>query len=235
MEKDAENSRKQLEGLARQQEELEGLSSPEDFLKFIQKQGMKEEDIQRMFGGDQGFMEDACKSMLDRAAAIPDAERLQGCSADSAEKALRDAEALHEAICGIERHGQAPVAGDTVRETAVAAAEAPAVAPARQAKPAPAEEPVKIPEHRLQYQKDADGRYTSVELRCELPGVPDMAHIALDVSEKFVRLTTAAPGPRFAVNAGPFPVLIDPSGARAKYSKRRSELTVTVPAKLAQP
>jgi len=64
-----------------------------------------------------------------------------------------------------------------------------------------------------------------------MPGVADMSAILLDVSEKHIRLSTCAPAPRYAVNAGPFPVLIDPSAARAKYSKRKQELSIEVPAK----
>jgi len=40
------------------------------------------------------------------------------------------------------------------------------------------------------------------------------------------------PHPRYAVNAGPFPVLIEPGMARAKYSKKREELSISVPAKV---
>jgi len=86
--------------------------------------------------------------------------------------------------------------------------------------------------YRLQYQKDEAGKYTVVELKCNLPGVADMSVINLDVSEKHLRLSTMAPAPLYAVNAGPFPVLIDPSGARAKYSKKREELSISVPAKM---
>ena len=38
----------------------------------------------------------------------------------------------------------------------------------------------------------------------------------LDIAEKHVRLNTVAPAPRYVVNAGPFPVLIEPTAARAK-------------------
>jgi len=88
----------------------------------------------------------------------------------------------------------------------------------------PPKEEVIIPDHRLQYQKDANGRYTSVELKCTLPGVSDMSMIALDVADRHVRLNTCKPAPRYCVNAGPFPVLIDAGAARAKYSKKREEL-----------
>merc|ERR1711907_704504 len=99
-------------------------------------------------------------------------------------------------------------------------------------KPPPPKEPeIIVPVYRLQYEKDEDGRVTSVEIKCNLPGVTDMSIINLDVAEKHIRLNTVPPAPRYAVNAGPFPVRIDPSAARAKYSKKREELSVSVPAK----
>merc|ERR1712060_543220 len=104
--------------------------------------------------------------------------------------------------------------------------------PAKKAPPPPKEPEVIIPRYRLQYEKDENGRYKSVELKCSLPGVADMSMINLDVSEKHLRLSTTPPAPRYAVNAGPFPVLIDASAARAKYSKKREELSVSVPAKV---
>ena len=88
-----------------------------------------------------------------------------------------------------------------------------------------------LPNHRLQYKKDGDGKYVAMELICELPGVQDMSCIVLDIAEKHVRLSTVDPAPRYVVNAGPFPVLIDPSAAKAKFSKKRAELSVLVPAK----
>lgn len=97
---------------------------------------------------------------------------------------------------------------------------------------APPEPEVMIPMYRLQYTKDDKGRYATVELKCTLPGVADMSAINLDVSEKHLRLSTMDPHPRYAVNAGPFPVLIEPGMARAKYSKKREELSISVPAKV---
>merc|ERR1719298_363186 len=133
--------------------------------------------------------------------------------------ALKKVEELHGTLFG----------PDTPEET-----HAPEPAPERPARraPSPPKEPeVTIPMYRLQYQKDEAGKYTSVELKCTLPGVADMSGINLDLSDRHLRLTTVAPAPRYAVNAGPFPVLIDPNGARAKYSKKREELSISVPAK----
>merc|ERR1719401_1076755 len=106
------------------------------------------------------------------------------------------------------------------------ALEPPAPAPAPRRPPPP--EP-KIPEHRVQYQKDDNGRLASVELRCELPGVGSMDDIEVDVSERHLRLRTLAPA--YVVNVGPFPDLVEATAARAKFSKKRHELTLSVPAK----
>mmetsp|Transcript_41477 Transcript_41477/g.115268 ORF Transcript_41477/g.115268 Transcript_41477/m.115268 type:complete len:364 (-) Transcript_41477:115-1206(-) len=218
MESGAEAARKQMENLQRQQEQLEQLRSPEDFLRFMHQEGsVTEEDLQRIFGGDEQHMERCLKGMLDRAA-TGGTDRTW----EEPEKALKAAEQVHAALCG------SAASPEAVDSPAPAAAVAPTL-PVRVAKPP--EEEVRIPDHRLQYQKDADGRYVGVELRCTLPGVSDMSAIALDVSEKHVRLTTCAPAPRYAVNAGPFPVLIEPSAARAKYSKRKTELSISVPSK----
>lgn len=224
MEADAEAARKQLDGLTKQQEQLESLQSPEDLMKFMHEQGMSQEDLQRMFAGDQQHMENCCQGMLDRATALPESER-----ARDPEATLQAAEELHAHLCEA-AGGAAPPEPRGRKE---AGGKEPAVPkPAKVALvPKPVEEPVKIAEHRLQYQKDAEGRYIGVELRVELPGVADMSSIMLDISEKYLRLTTCAPGPKYAVNAGPFPVLIEASQARAKYSKKRAELSVSVPAK----
>jgi hypothetical protein len=229
MEKDAEDARAQLESLASQQEQLEKLQSPEDFMKFMSEQGMGNEDLQRMFTGDQQHMENFCQAMIDKAAGKPKTEQ------EDPEETLKAAEELHASLCGLSGKGAPPPstssrerqkAGDAPESGRLEAEKTAAAVPKK-----PVEEPVKIPDHRLQYQKDAEGRYSSVELRCDLPGVADMSSIMLDISEKYLRLTTSAPGPKYAVNAGPFPVLIDASAARAKFSKKRSELSVTVPAK----
>jgi len=218
MEKGQEATRKQMQALQEQQEKLEMLKSPEDIVKFMASSGMKEEDLQRMFSGDVEHMEACMKGMLDKAM-VPEGKNPM----EDADTAVKAAEKLHSTLMG---------SGQEAPEDGKAAPADPA-APTRPAsvKKKPAEEEVKIPEHRLQYEKDSDGRYTNVELRCIMPGISSMSAIALDVSEKHVRLSTVAPAPKYVVNAGPFPVLIEPSEARAKYSKKREELTVSVPAK----
>jgi len=213
MEQGKEDTRRQLEELQKQQEQMERLQSPEDFLKFMHQEGMSEEDLRRMFSGDEKHMESCMKGMLEKAVAPDSKSKLV-----NPDVAVSAAEELHAAICG----GEAP---PPPAETSAAPA------PPKEAVRKPEEEVI-IPDHRLQYQKDADGRFVSVELKCTLPGVSDMSMIALDVADRHVRLTTCKPAPRYCVNAGPFPVLIDAGAARAKYSKKRQELSITVPAKM---
>mmetsp|Transcript_80397 Transcript_80397/g.172085 ORF Transcript_80397/g.172085 Transcript_80397/m.172085 type:complete len:383 (-) Transcript_80397:86-1234(-) len=221
MEKGKEDTRRQLEELQKQQEQMERLQSPEDFFKFMQQEGMNEQDLQRMFSGDEKHMESCLKGMLDKAVAPDPKSKLV-----NPDLAVSAAEELHAAICG----GEAPPPpGQAIAETS--AAPAPPKEAVRKSEEPPKEEVI-IPDHRLQYQKDADGRFVSVELKCTLPGVSDMSMIALDVADRHVRLTTCKPAPRYCVNAGPFPVLIDAGAARAKYSKKREELSITVPAKM---
>eukprot|EP00931_Biecheleriopsis_adriatica_P104367 TRINITY_DN7904_c0_g1_i1.p1 TRINITY_DN7904_c0_g1~~TRINITY_DN7904_c0_g1_i1.p1 ORF type:complete len:383 (+),score=112.62 TRINITY_DN7904_c0_g1_i1:30-1151(+) len=217
MEAGREVTRKQLESLEKQQEQLMSLSSPEDFMKFMQKEGMSNEDLQRMLTGDQSHMEAMVGKMLDKAADTGGEAKLK-----NADSAIKKAEELHARVMGVD-------APDGAREEAAPKKEVPAPKVIRET-PKPEEE-VTIPNHRLQYQKDAEGRFTAVELICTLPGVGDMGCIALDVAEKHLRLNTVAPAPRYAVNAGPFPVLIEPSAAKAKFSKKRQELSVVVQAK----
>jgi len=210
MKKGAEATSRQLEQLEKQQGEIERLKSPEDLLTFMQSGGMSQEDLQRIMGGDMAHMEGTVQKMLDQAVETKPGE--------NAEKAIEAAEGLHAALFGEEQKSTlAPAtAGDATPKP----------------KPRPPPEPeVVIPMHRLQYKKDDDGRYQSVELRCSLERVADMSAVLLDVSERHIRLNTVAPAPLYAVNAGPFPILLDPSAARAKFSKKRQELTVTVPAK----
>jgi len=211
MEEGREATRKQMEALSQQQEQLEGIKSPEDFMAFMQKEGMTDVDVQRMMGSDTNHMEDLVKKMLDNATGTTSD------SLESAEKAIKATDDIYTSL-----YGESPEVAPPKTQVAVAKP--------KNRQP-PSEDEVQIPNHRLQYTKDEDGRYTAVELIVTLPGVADMSSINLDVSEKHLRLNTGAPGPKFAVNAGPFPVLIDPSAARAKFSKKRQELSLFVPAK----
>mmetsp|Transcript_30058 Transcript_30058/g.54613 ORF Transcript_30058/g.54613 Transcript_30058/m.54613 type:complete len:393 (-) Transcript_30058:63-1241(-) len=212
-----ESTWKELENLKKQQEDLERIKSPEEFFKFMHEGGLKPEDMQRIFSGDTQHMEAKCKEMLEKSTEEHAEQRSRS------EAASQAAEEIHSSLFG--RSEDKPDASSTPAAT-------PKAVPATPSRPPPPAEPeVKIPMYRLQYQKDSDGRYTTVELRCNLPGVADMSGINLDVSEKHIRLSTEPPVPRYAVNAGPFPVLIDPSAARAKYSKKREELCVSVSVK----
>lgn len=209
-----EATRREMEALKKQQEMLENVRTPEDFQKFMQAEGLTQEDLQRIFSGDTKFMEDKVNASVEKTISSNGAEKSSKESAD----ALKKVDDLHNTLFG----------DDTPIEEE----------PAKPAKPErkmekPKEPEVIIPMYRLQYSKDESGSYTSVELKCTLPGVADMSVIDLDVSEKHLRLSTRAPAPKYAVNAGPFPVHIDPNGARAKYSKKREELSISVPAKTA--
>lgn len=217
MRKGAEATRQQLENLERHHKQLEQIQSPEDFFKFVQQGGMTEEDLQKCFSGDMQHMESCVQSMLDKAATPGPDGKLGDC-----EEAIKAVEALHTTICGDGSAEPQEVLEKVDTKNHLSSRAAPKH-----------EEPeVTIPQYRLQYHRDEDGRYLSVELKCQLPGVADMSAITLDVSEKHLRLSTSAPAPLYVVNAGPFPVLIEAEAARAKYSKKREELSVTVPAKI---
>jgi len=226
MEQQAEQARKQLDGLTQQQEQMETLRGPEDFVKYMDQEGISEEDLRRIFGGDQDHTEKCMQGLLSKAAPGIKTDDLQdhtekcqqGLLSKDVEMTIKAADALHESICGTQ----------LAQENGLIQVAAHKALPGR---PRDEGEKVKVPDHRLQYEKDEQGKYLGLVLNCMLQGVADMSSIDLDVSETYVRLTTRAPAPRYAVNAGPFPVLLDPSQARAKYSKRRAELTVSVVAK----
>jgi len=214
MEKGQKRAQEQMEKLRKQQEDMEKLAtngSPEDFFKFMHNQGLSEEDLQRAFQGDEKHMESVVKKMLDKTDGDPDAD-------PGLKKALSAVDQLHSGLCDDDWTRDMPAEPEPTKPTPEK----------KKAKPKPMPE-AKIAEHRVQYQKDDTGRVTSVELRAELPGVESMAGIELDVSERHLRLHTKAPA--YLVNVGPFPVLVDATAARAKFSKKRQELTLSVPAK----
>jgi len=212
MEEGQKATRAEMDKLQQKQEELERIKNPEDFFKFMTEEGMTQEDLQRIFSGDEQHMQDRFNDTIEEKTAEKDGAK------ESAD-ALKKVNELHGALFGLEPE-EPPAPRAVVAK------------PVRKAPAPPLEPEVMIPMYRLQYQKDEAGKYTVVELKCTLPGVADMSVINLDVSEKHLRLSTVSPAPRYAVNAGPFPVHIDPSGARAKYSKKREELSICVPAKL---
>merc|ERR1719160_2488606 len=214
MEEGQKKAQKQMEALKKQQEDLEKLAqngSPEDFFKFMHAQGLSEEDMTRAFSGDEKHMENVVKQMLDKTDQEQDPE-----SSEGLKKALECVDTLHSGLMG----------NDWPDE------KAPEPEPPKPEKKKVKSKPTpeaSIAEHRVQYQKDDAGRITSVELRAELPGVQSMASIELDVSERHLRLRTQVPA--FVVNVGSFPVLVDAAAARAKFSKKRQELTISIAAK----
>jgi len=224
MEKGAEQARKQMENLTKQQEQMEKLAAggPEDFMKFMAEQGISDMDMQRIFGGDGEHMEKCLQGMIDKTVKNPDSDGRM----ENPEATIKAAEQLHRSICG-----------DGLDDVAEVAEEIPDKPSTRNeddditiSKPfKPKEDEVKIADHRLQYQKDDSGKYISVDLKCTLPGVASMDSIVLDVSEKHIRLSTF--DPKYVVNAGPFPVLIEPGAAKAKFSKKRQELSISIPPK----
>lgn len=227
MEEGQKATRKQLEAMQQQQDELERMKSPEDIMKFMASGGLGQEDFQRMFSGDGAFMEETFRKMIDKNSGTSDADL------GSAEESVKAAEVLHGTLTGQmdEITGKAILSGTEVAATSSSATADKKEMKTRARTPEPQGRQVTIPDYRLQYSKDDDGRYTNVELKCTLPGVADMSMIVLDVSADHLRLNTLEPAPGYVVNAGPFPVPIDPSAARAKYSKRRQELSISVPTK----
>lgn len=211
MEEGQKATRAEMDKLQQKQEELERIRNPEDFLKFMQEEGVTQEDLQRIFSGDEEHMKARFNETIEK----KDEKKK---TADASE-ALKKVDELHSTLFGSKP--EEPPTQDPEPEK-----------PVRRVPEPPKEPEVTIPMYRLQYEKDAAGKYIAVELKCNLPGVADMSSINLDISERHLRLSTFAPAPRYAVNAGPFPVLIDASGARAKYSKKRQELSISVPAKL---
>lgn len=243
MEEGAEQTKKQLSALQAQQDQLGRLKSPEDMLKFMHEEGdMTPEDMQRIFAGDQMHMENKVREVLDKATkSAARKEKGEGNLGDferDSEQALKEVELLHKTLTGADDSEDRGVVSVVAKgangrpAAAEASRDVEAVQVVRPPRKEEKKEPeVTIPDYRLRYSKDEDsGRFTGVTLQCTLPGVTSMSAIALDVSEKHMRLTTSAPAPRYAVNAGPFPVLLDPGAARAKFSKKRGELTVEVPA-----
>jgi len=211
MEEGQKATRLEMENLKAKQEELENIRDPEQFMKFMSESGITQEDMQRILTGDEQHMQARFNESLDKQM-TKGVEQPSTAAAD----ALKKVDEIHTTLFGESE-------------------EAPAEAPEPEKKPVRKKEPaqpvVTVPQYRLQYTKDDKGKYTTVELKCTLPGIADMSAINLDVSERHLRLSTNV-DPRYAVNAGPFPVLIDPSGARAKYSKKREELSISVPAKV---
>merc|ERR1712196_165203 len=79
------------DALNKQQEALEQLKSPEDIMKFMSEGGMSMEDMQRMFSGDQAFMEEKMKAMI---------ERQSGPGSKKLEETVKEADVLHSSLMG---------------------------------------------------------------------------------------------------------------------------------------
>jgi len=229
MEEGQKATRQELENLQKQQDALEKINSPEEFFKFMTESGLGQEDFQRIFSGDEQHMQARFNECIDKQISGGVEKKVAQKSAD----ALKAAEEIHRNLCG-GLDGPDGTEEAAAEEEAKKKEEDEMKKKKRKEPKKPAEPEVTIPMYRLQYAKDESGRYTSVELKCNLPGVADMSAINLDVSDKHLRLSTCAPAPRYAVNAGPFPVLIDADAARAKYSKKREELSISVPAKVVE-
>jgi len=184
----------------------------------MSSQGLSQEDLQRALSRDEAHMKAAFEKAIGSIAGeTPEVED----KTKKLEQALTVVDDIHKTLNDL--------SGPDGTEAAppMPSAKSPAPAPKRAAEPAKPEP--KIPVHRVQYAKDDSGRLQSVELKCELPGVEAMDAIALDISDRHLRLRTEEPA--FVVNVGPFPCLVDPSTARAKFSKKRQELSLTVQAK----
>lgn len=217
MQASAACAQKNADALQQQQEALENIENPEDFAKFLAQQGLSPDDLQRLMSGDEAFM----KQTFDKAISNVEPPEFKK-SVEKADAVMNVVDTIHKQLNSDEPDLVAPPMPSRPAESK--REDAPVRAPPR-TKSAP--EP-KIPEHRVQYEKDESGRLQSVQLRCELPGVNGMADIELDVSERYLRLRTLTPA--YVVNVGPFPALVEGGAARAKFSKKKQELTLTVPA-----
>jgi len=211
----AESAHKQLEAMKEQQEKLEQLSGPEDFARFMAEQGLGQDDLQRALSGDEAHM----KKMIEKALGRFD-EPNESQDRQKMDAVLSTVDDIHRQL-----NGDTP---DRDPPPPSAPAALPAPPPEKPKERKKKEEEPAIPVHRVQYQKDEAGKLQQVELRCDLPGIDGMASIEVDVSEKYLRLRTISPA--YVVNVGPFPALVDAPAARAKFSKKRQELTLTVPA-----
>mmetsp|Transcript_15307 Transcript_15307/g.33071 ORF Transcript_15307/g.33071 Transcript_15307/m.33071 type:complete len:373 (+) Transcript_15307:127-1245(+) len=221
MQAGAAKASKQLEAMQKQQEALEKLQSPEDFASFMSSQGISEQDLQRIFSGDEAHM----KTVIEKALGQTEEETGNGKKeAENLDALLGAVNDIHKTLIHDSPDRSVPEPTTTAPSPSSPSQEPKAKAKAKEAeRPAPT-----IPPHRVQYQKDDNGKVLQVELKCDLPGVASMDAIELDLSEKYLRLRTTSPS--YVVNVGPFPNLVDPSAARAKFSKKKQELSLTVPA-----
>merc|ERR1719218_450162 len=174
MEEGQKATRAELDRLQAKQDELKKIRSPEGFFKFMKEEGITQEDIQRIFSGDQDHMQTRFNETLEQKEAKKASEKSLA--------ALKKVDEVHGALFVTSKEEPEEKVPEEVPQK-----------PARRAPSPPKEPEVTIPVYRLQYQKDEAGKYTSVELKCTLPGVADMSGINLDLSDRHLRLSTQAP------------------------------------------
>merc|ERR1712100_530136 len=56
MEEGQKATRREMEELEKKQQDLERIRDPEEFFKFMQEEGITQEDLQRIFSGDEAHM-----------------------------------------------------------------------------------------------------------------------------------------------------------------------------------
>merc|ERR1719401_707147 len=66
-----DNANKQLEAMKQQQEQLEGLRTPEDFARFMEGQGITPEDLQRAMSGDEAHLRNCFERSLGQVGGAP--------------------------------------------------------------------------------------------------------------------------------------------------------------------
>merc|ERR1719486_1792614 len=101
MEEGQKTTRAELDNLQKKQEELERIRNPEDFLKFMQEEGITQEDLQRIFSGDQEHMQARFRETIDK----KDAEKA---SSKKSAEALKKVEDLHTTLFGPDTPEETP-------------------------------------------------------------------------------------------------------------------------------
>merc|ERR1719487_757061 len=66
METGQKSAQAQLDALKKQQDTIQNLQGPEDFFKFMQEQGLNQEDLQRAFSGDESHMQNMVQKCLNK-------------------------------------------------------------------------------------------------------------------------------------------------------------------------
>lgn len=233
MQEQLKATQKQLEGLQEQQQRLENLQSPEDFFKFLHESGFSPEDMQRAltdeeFGKElleKKFREDQANAQVLSEDVMKQVEALstdlQGVlSSDD----VPDSSSSRSATAEKGRSGRKEAAAVPLAEgTSEGSRNSCGFVPER---PFPGEEVTEIPNHRVQIVGgESPGSAKELVVVVELPGITGMAGVQLDVAESTLRLHTTTE-PRYSLSVGPFAFRVDPEQAKAKFSKKKEELTV---------